>query len=73
MALYMQTAQPFQLKFEIYFFGVMILQMKQKTKFWKIGLCTFKLTYTVQNVCNLIFWSMESEALLVFNSSQVSL
>ena len=28
---YIQTAWPFQLKFEIYIFGVMILQMKQKT------------------------------------------
>ena len=28
---------PFLVKFEIYIFGVMILQMKQKTKFWKIA------------------------------------
>ena len=34
-------AWPFQLKFEIYIFGVMILQMKQKTKLWKIELNTF--------------------------------
>ena len=31
------------LRFEIYPFGVMLLKMKQKTKFWKIGPCTFKL------------------------------
>ena len=31
----MQTAWPFQLKFEIYIFGVMILQMKQKIKLKK--------------------------------------
>ena len=35
-------AWPFQLKFEIYIFGVMVLQMKQKTQFWKIGPCIFK-------------------------------
>ena len=35
-------AWPFQLKLEIYLFAVMILQMKQKNKFWKIGMCTFK-------------------------------
>ena len=31
IALYILMAWPFQLKFEIYIFGVMILQMKQKT------------------------------------------
>ena len=36
IASYIQTAWPFQLKFAIYIFGVVILQMKQKTKFWKI-------------------------------------
>ena len=35
-------AWPFQPKFQIYIFGVMILQMKQKIKFWKIGPRTFK-------------------------------
>ena len=35
-------AWQFQLKFQIYIFGVMILQMKQKTEFWKIGPCIFK-------------------------------
>ena len=40
-ASYIQTAWSFQLKIWVYFFGVMILQMKQKTKFCKIGPCTF--------------------------------
>ena len=39
---YIQKTWPFQLQFEIDIFGVMILQMKQKTKFWKIGPRTFK-------------------------------
>ena len=30
IALYIQTARPFQLKFEIYIFGVIFLQMKQE-------------------------------------------
>ena len=42
IASHIQTAWPFQLKFEINIFGVMILQMKQKTKFWQVGPCTFK-------------------------------
>ena len=33
----------FQLKFEIYIFAVMIRQMKRRTKFLKIGPCTFKI------------------------------
>ena len=43
---YILMAWPFQLKFEIYVFGVMILQMKKKTKFWKIGPCIFKRSFT---------------------------
>ena len=42
ITLYIQTDWPFQLKFEIYIFGVVILQIKQKSKFWQIGSCTFK-------------------------------
>ena len=37
---YIQMAWPFQLKFEIYILVVMIFQMKERAKFWKIGLCT---------------------------------
>ena len=37
IALYIQTAWPFQLKFEIYIFESMILQIEWKSKFWKIG------------------------------------
>ena len=33
------------MKFEVYIFGVTILQMEQKTKFWKIWLWTFNFTY----------------------------
>ena len=29
-------ARLFQMKFEVYIFGVTIFQMEQKTKFWKI-------------------------------------
>ena len=36
IALYVQTAWPFQMKFETYIFGVMILQMKEKTNFEKL-------------------------------------
>ena len=35
MASYIQTAWRIWLKSKIYISGVMILQMKQKTKFWK--------------------------------------
>ena len=38
IAPYIQMAWPFQQKFHIYIFRVMILQMQQKTKFWKIQL-----------------------------------
>ena len=41
IASYVQTAWRFQLIFLIYIFGAMILQIKQKTKFWKIGPCAF--------------------------------
>ena len=35
----------FNWNFKIYIFEIMILQMKYKTKFWKIGLYTFKSDY----------------------------
>ena len=38
----MQKAWPFQPKFQMNIFGVTILQVKQKTKVWKIGLGTKK-------------------------------
>ena len=40
---YIQTAWPFQLKYWIYIFGVMILQMEKKIQFRKIGPCIFNL------------------------------
>ena len=33
----------------IYIFGEMILQMKQKTKFWKIGSCTSKMFIVISS------------------------
>ena len=40
---YFQTARPFQLKFWVCNFRVMILQVKQKSKVRKMGPCTFKI------------------------------
>ena len=55
-------AWPFQQQFQIYIFGEMILQMKQKTKFWKIEPCNF-------NKCTFFFWGGEGRQ-TVFLSQQ---
>ena len=41
IASYIQMVWPFQLKFEIHIFGVIILQMTERTKFSKIESCIF--------------------------------
>ena len=39
---YIKMPWPFQRKFQINIFGVMTLQMKQKTWFWEMLPCTLK-------------------------------
>ena len=66
IAYQIKTVWQILLKFQIYIFGVMILQMKYKTKFWKIWPCNFKLIKCAK-VSNLyyvsVFWAFQMHSI----------
>ena len=55
-----------QLKFWIYIFGVMILQMEQKTKFWKIGPAPLTSFFCMQILIKLLIsWDDKNVSLIM--------